>query len=209
VGCDKLPRITPPINSQVAELKKLLRRFITVLLICAAAAGAAAQATRRAPQRDDEFGPNVRIYLEYLRAEQEVVDDRVSRREIDRGYYLLNSNRIRALRQMALRIARETDTDYLPELVAVVPEEFEQLFEQPLPQPAELRAGETRDFKFRYLGPVAVGRHKFHVFARLDPYEQAELRKQHEAKNQTGTHAPPAPQPSPDPTNRPRRVNAP
>jgi hypothetical protein len=110
---------------------------------------------------------------------------------------------------VAVRLARESDTDYLPELVAVVPEEFDQLFEQPLPDPAELSAGETRDFKFRYLGPVAVGRQKFHVFARLDPYEQAELRKQHEAKNQTGTHAPPAPQPSPDDGVRPRRVSEP
>lgn len=187
----------------------MLRRFITVLLICSATICVAAQRARRAPQADAEFGPNVRIYLEYLRAEQEVVDDRVSRREIDRRYYLLNSNRIRALRQMAVRLARESDTDYLPELVAVVPEEFDQLFEQPLPDPAELRAGETRDFKFRYIGPVAVGRQKFHVFARLDPYEQTELRKQHEAQNQTGTHAPPAPQPSPDEGVRPRRVSEP
>lgn len=177
--------------------------------MCAAPACAAAQGARRAPQADAEFGPNVRIYLEYLRAEQEVVDDRGSRREIDRRYYLLNSNRIRALRQMAVRIARETDTDYLPELVAVVPAEFDQLFDPPLPAPEELRAGETLDFKFRYLGPVAAGGHKFHVFARLDPYEQAELRKQHAAKTQTGTHAPPAPQPSPDADVRPRRVNEP
>lgn len=185
------------------------------MLICAATASAPAQASRRAPQADDEFGPNVRIYLDYLRAEQEVVDDRVSRREIDRRYYLLNTHRIRALRQVAIRIARESDNDYLPELLAVVPGEFDQLFEPPLPAPAELRVGETLDFKFRYLGPVASGGHRFHVFARLDPYEQAELRKLHEAKRQseaktqTGTHAPPATQPSPEAADRPRRVSEP
>jgi hypothetical protein len=195
--------------SQDEELKELFRRLITVLLLCAAPVCAAAQGGRRAPQSEAEFGPNVRIYLDYLRAEQEVVDDRVSRREIDRRYYLLNSSRIRALRQMAVQLARATDTDYLPELVAVVPEEFDQLFERPLPAPAELRAGDTLDFKFRYLGPVAVGRHRFHVFARLDPYEQAELRKQHEAKNQTGTHAPAAAEPAPEATSRPRRVSEP
>lgn len=195
-------------------MKELPRRFITVLLVCAAAVCAPAQGSRRAPRAEAEFGPNVRIYLEYLRAEQEVVDDRVSRREIDRNYYVLNSNRIRALRQMAVRLARESETDYLPELMAVVPSEFEQHFEAPLPAPAALAAGETLDFKFRFLGPVAVGRQKFYVFARLDPYEQAELRRQHEAKKEAGAHAttgasPAAPPPSADANSRPRRVNEP
>ena len=31
---------------------------------------------------DDEFGPVVRAYLGYLKNEQEVVDDRASRREV-------------------------------------------------------------------------------------------------------------------------------
>ena len=185
------------------------RYFIAGLLLLAAAAGAGAQRGRRAPATDAEFGPNVRVYLEYLRAEQEVVDDRVSRREIDRRYYRLNSNRIRALRQMAVRIARETELDYLPELVAVAQEEFDQLFDAPLPAPAELRVGETHDFKFRYLGAVAIARDKFYLFARLDPYEQAELRKQHGAKNEAGAQATTAAPAAPDTTSRPRRVNEP
>ena len=190
----------------------MLRRFITVTLVLVAPVCVAAQASRRAPRAEAEFGPNVRIYLEYLRAEQEVVDDRVSRREIDRNYYLLNSNRIRALRQVAVRIARESDNDYLPELLAVVPSEFEQLFEPPLPAPAELSVGETLEFKFRYLGPVAVGRHKFYVFARLDPYEQAELRKRRASEGEAGAHAAPTPAtpaPAADSTSRPRRVSEP
>ncbi|HWS55424.1 MAG TPA: hypothetical protein VN228_14905 [Pyrinomonadaceae bacterium] len=184
------------------------RHFITVLLMLAAASAAGAQRSRRAPAAESEFGPNVRVYLEYLRAEQEVVDDRVSRREIDRGYYELNSNRIRALRQVALRMARASENDYLPELVAVAADEFDQLFEPPLPAPAELSEGETLEFKFRYLGPVASGRHKFYVFARLDPYEQAELRKQ-AGKEASGAHATTATPAASDQTGRPRRVNAP
>ena len=39
--------------------------------------------------------------LGYLGNEQEVVDDRNSRREITAAYYRRNSNRIRALRTMA------------------------------------------------------------------------------------------------------------
>src|ERR1044072_2832655 len=68
---------------------------------------------------DDEFGPVVRAYLGYLRNEEEVLYDRASRRDVSTNYYRHNSNRIKALRQMAVRLARETHNDYLPELEAV------------------------------------------------------------------------------------------
>src|SRR5262245_38595456 len=68
----------------------------------------------REQQQPEQFGPVVTAYLGYLRNEQEVVDDRVSRREISRAYYRRNSNRIRALREIAMRIARERHNDYLP-----------------------------------------------------------------------------------------------
>ena len=122
---------------------------------------------------DEEFGPVVRAYLGYLRNEQEVVDDRVSRREISPGYYRRNSNRIRALRQIALRLARETQNDYLPELEAVTADEFGLLFGRPTP-PANFKAGEVIRNTFRFLGTVRSGE-LFYVFVRLDPYEQADL----------------------------------
>ena len=123
---------------------------------------------------DDEFGPVVRAYLGYLRNEQEVVDDRVSRREVSASYYRHNSNRIKALRQMAIRLARETHNDYLPELEAVSADEMSMLFGSNPPQAAKLKVGDVLRNTFRYLGPVRVGQ-TFYLFARLDPYEQAEL----------------------------------
>ena len=120
-----------------------------------------------------EYGPVVSAYLGYLKNEQEVVDDRASRREITPAYYRRNSNRIRALRQMAVRIALETRNDYLPELEAVSADEFGLLFEQP-PHLNVLRVGEVFSTKFRYLG-VVRSNEVFYVFARLDPYEQSEL----------------------------------
>jgi hypothetical protein len=125
--------------------------------------------------RDDgePFGPVVRAYLGYLRNEQEVVDDRVSRHEVSQAYYRRNSNRIRALRQMAVRIARESRNDYLPELEAVSRDEMGLLFERP-PRPETLREGEVLRRTFRFLGVVRSGE-SFYVFARLDPYEQSEL----------------------------------
>lgn len=127
-----------------------------------------------------EFGPVVRAYLGYLKNEQEVVDDRNSRHEISASYYRRNSNRIRALRQMALRIARETHNDYLPELEAVAVSEFGSLFEHP-PPPSTLRAGQVFSNTFRFLGVVRMGE-TFYVFARLDPYEQADLMEREKAR---------------------------
>ena len=74
---------------------------------------------------------------------------------------------------MAVRLARESHNDYLPELEAVVVDEFRLLFEHPQP-PSTLKAGDVIKNTFRFLGTVRSGE-VFYVFARLDPYEQAEL----------------------------------
>jgi hypothetical protein len=197
-----------------------MTRTLLLLTLCLLTLSASAQTRRGARSGGrEEFGPNVRAYLGYLRNEQEVVDDRVSRREIDRHYYLHNSARIQALRQMAMRIARASGNDYLPELEAVSQEEFVQFFETP-PQPAELQQDAVLEYKFRYLGTVLTKSEKFYVFARLDPYEQAELRKKGEARgpaaaDANSTPAPPAvnaaaqPAGGADTSVRPRRAVAP
>jgi hypothetical protein len=119
------------------------------------------------------FGPVMRAYLGYLSNEQEVVDDRKSRREISATYYRRNSNRIRALRQMALKLVRDSGNDYVPELEAVAVDELRTLFEKP-PNPTTFRLNEVLANKFRFLGAAHTGE-MFYLFARLDPYEQAEL----------------------------------
>jgi hypothetical protein len=125
-----------------------------------------------------EFGPVVRAYLGYLRAEQEVTDARESRREVSAAYVRRNSNRISALRRMAIQIARTTHNDYVPELYAVARDELGTLFETP-PSPATFRVGEILNNTFRYLGTVRTNE-PFYLFARLDIYEQAELLKKAE-----------------------------
>jgi len=148
---------------------------LLLALLCLAPTGERALAQNRSADEDAGFGPVVSAYLGYLRNEQEVVDDRVSRREISRVYYRRNSNRIRALREMAIRIAHESKNDYLPELEAVAGDELSTLFEHP-PHPINLRVGEVLNYTFRYLGVVRTGE-TFYLFARLDPYEQTELRQ--------------------------------
>ncbi|MGH9872050.1 MAG: hypothetical protein ACRD9S_06240 [Pyrinomonadaceae bacterium] len=157
--------------------------LIATLIILAAGTGVSAQTAREGA----EFGPVVQAYLGYLRNEQEVVDDRASRREINVAYYRRNSNRIKALRQMAMRIARESQNDYLPELEAVASDELRLLFERP-PRLQTLRVGEVVQTTFRYLGVVRSG-DSFYIFARLDPYEQADLlqKKKEIRDNATGS----------------------
>lgn len=154
-------------------MRHFLLKFILTPTIVVFSAAHTNWALPQAQSDDDEFGPVVRAYLGYLRSEQEVVDDRVSRHEVSKGYYRRNSSRIRALRQMALRIAKESQNDYLPELEAVSRDEFGILFELP-PRPENLRIGEISNGTFRFLGPVRSGE-TFYIFARLDPYEQADL----------------------------------
>ena len=195
--------------------EKLWRCALLAMLVCIASAGTAvAQRAGTAAADDAEFGPVVRTYLGYLRAEQEVVDDRASRREINQAYYRRNSNRIRALRQMALRIARETRNDFLPELYAVTRDELGTLFD-PQPQPEAFRTGEIINNAFRYLGTVRAAE-PFYLFARLDIYEQSELSQKQESSHaaDSAASAPDASTTTNAPrgkstTTRPRRVNTP
>ncbi|MCA1579466.1 MAG: hypothetical protein LC794_19140 [Acidobacteria bacterium] len=159
------------------RLPALLPLVIIGVLVgpCVFIPARASQMNQTKHQGDQEFGPVVRAYLGYLNNEQEVVDDRVSRREVSASYYRHNSNRIKALRQMAIRLARESHNDYLPELEAVSAGEMSLLFGPQPPAPARLKVGEILRNTFRYLGPVRVASEVFYLFARLDPYEQAEL----------------------------------
>ncbi|MDQ3472540.1 MAG: hypothetical protein M3447_02260 [Acidobacteriota bacterium] len=182
--------------------KSYCRVWLFILAFIAGTGGAMAQQ----PQDDSEFGPVVRAYLGYLKNEQEVVDDRNSRHEIKRAYYIRNSNRIRALRQMAIRIARESQNDYLPELEAAALDELGNLFEHP-PKPDSLVVGEVYNNTFRFLGAVRSG-NIFYVFTRLDPYEQSELMEKERTKPAM-ENAPDHEPASDEVTSRPRRVGTP
>jgi hypothetical protein len=160
-----------------------MRSFVALSILLLLSGVAIAQRSASSWDRNiSDFGPVMRAYLGYLSNEQEVVDDRASRREISGAYYRRNSNRIRVLRQMAIRLVRQSGNDYVPELEAVTQDEFGTLFEKP-PKPTTFRANEILANKFRFLGTVHSGE-LFYVFARLDPYEQAELIRR-QGKGQT------------------------
>lgn len=183
-----------------------LRHFLFFLMMATLIATARpAFAQDQQNSEVEHFGPVVSAYLGYLRNEQEVVDDRVSRREISRLYYRRNSNRIRALREMAIRIARESGNDYLPELEAVAGDELTTLFERP-PNMTNLPVGKVLNNTFRFIGSVRSAE-VFYIFARLDPYEQAELKGKGTANLEGASGAENA-KPG-HPATRPRKVNNP
>ena len=164
------------VNSMLRS-KAVSRYLIAGCFILGLSGSALGQRSTNAADEPSSFGPVMRAYLGYLSNEQEVVDDRISRKEITSTYYHRNSNRIRALRQMAIKLVRQSGNDYVPELEAVAPDELRTLFERP-PNPATFRANEVLSDKLRFLGAVHSGE-VFYLFARLDPYEQAELMQRH------------------------------
>jgi hypothetical protein len=155
--------------------------FLVSLTLCGIAS---AQESQVNPV--EEFGPVVRAYLGYLDDEQEVVDDRASRHEISVKYYRRNSNRIRALRKIAINIAHETNNDYLPELEAAARDELKTLFETP-PDPRSFKVGDVLNNTYRYLGTIRTGE-LFYVFARLNPYEQVEHMESGNANSPSDTN---------------------
>ena len=161
---------------------RLKSHWVIAALVCVS--GAAFAQHRPTNRSNSQFGPVMRAYLGYLKNEQEVVDDRASRREISAEYYRRNSNRIRALRQTAIRLVTQSGNDYVPELEAVTGQELRILFEEP-PNPRTLRANEVVKNTFRYLGAVNIGE-VFYTFARLDPYEQAALMQSNHGESETG-----------------------
>ncbi len=193
----------------MGRLSALARILFACSVLLALSAAAAAQ-RQSSGDNGSTFGPVMRAYLGYLSNEQEVVDDRNSRREISAVYYRRNLNRIRALRQMAIKLVRDSGNDYVPELEAVAVDELRTLFEKP-PNPAAFRTNEVLANKFRFLGLVHTGE-LFYLFARLDPYEQAESMQKQTAdvsrsrgtRNANGADA--KGQGADQPVTRPRRT---
>ncbi len=70
-------------------------------------------------------------------------------------------------------VAERLRLDYVPELEAVAPDELKTLFENP-PRAGSFKPDQVLNNKFRFLGVIQANE-PFYVFARLDPYEQAEL----------------------------------
>jgi hypothetical protein len=170
-------------------MTKIISTMLAVFFVLFAHDAPFAQETRPRQVIKSEFGPNVQAYLDYLKEELTVTDLRESQREVSPEYVRHNFNRVSALRQFAIKIARETETDFIPEMEAVTLREFRTLFSDAPPKIADLRAGETYA-GYRYLGAVR-NRETFYIFARLDPFEEDAARKKSAPLESVNAAAPP------------------
>jgi hypothetical protein len=149
---------------------RLVSKILAVFVLLLISTAASAQTVRPKKQTRTTFGPNVQAYLDYLKSELTVTDVPESQSEISPEYVRHNFNRVSALRQFAIKLAGETEIDFVPEMEAVAQNEFHLLFSQDAPTPAELKAGEVYA-SYRYLGSVR-NRETFYIFSRLDPFEE-------------------------------------
>jgi hypothetical protein len=111
-------------------------------------------------------GPQVKAFLELMRAEEEELEFQIRNGEITRREYLRSKNRIAVQRQTVLRIVKRTGEDRVPELHVVVASEVDQLIEGGMRLVKAARPGTVIGGRWRYLGPVTRGE-VFYIFERL------------------------------------------
>lgn len=189
-------------------IKPMNYLWLTIgLLFLLAPAAASGQSAGAAPvETIVERRPNVKAYLDYLKQELTVTDERSSQREVNAAYIRHNFNRVSALRAFALKMARETDNDYIPEMEAVTQKEFRILFPDDPPAVSELKPGEVYNFSYRFLGS-ARSAETFYIFARLDPYEEERMRRA--AVKSAETKQPAAAPPENNAANLPQKTSEP
>ena len=116
--------------------------------------------------QQDEFGPEVRAFLELMLQEQTELEFQVQRAEISRREYTRSKNRIAVLRQTVLKLSKDTGEDRVPELHAVVASEVDQIVEGGRKALKGAKAGTIIEGKWRFLGTVTRGE-AFYLFERL------------------------------------------
>lgn len=116
--------------------------------------------------RTDDYGPEVKAYLDFLRHEEEELKFQVRNNEIPRRNYVRAINRIAILRQKVLEIVNESGKDIVPELSVVTLSEVEQLIENGSRLVRGAKAGTVFADRWRYLGSVSRGE-IYYIFERL------------------------------------------
>jgi hypothetical protein len=115
-----------------------------------------------------DYGPAVRAYLDYLRAEEEELEFHIQRNEITHKGYTRARNKIAILRQTILDLVKETGEDRVPELHVVSSSEVHQLIEDGEKALRGVKAGDAVEKKWIYRGRVARGE-VYYIFERVPP----------------------------------------
>lgn len=116
--------------------------------------------------QSEEYGPEVRSFLDLMRHEEDELEYQIKHNEISRREYLRSKTQIVIHRQTVLDLVKATGKDYVPELHVVAAAELDQLIEDGTNAMKAIKRGDVIRDKWRYLGSV----HKaetFYIFERM------------------------------------------
>lgn len=116
--------------------------------------------------QSNEYGPEVKSFLDLMRHEDDELEFQIRHNEISRREYIRSKSRIAIHRETALKLAKESGTDYVPELHVAAASELDQLIEDGTTLIRGIKAGDVIKEKWRYLGNVRRGE-LFYIFERL------------------------------------------
>jgi len=120
------------------------------------------------PAQSNNYGPEVRSFLDLMRHEEDELEYLIKHNEISRREYVRSKTQIAIHRQTVLDLVRETGKDYVPELHVVAASALEQLIEDGTKAIKGVKRGGIIADKWRYLGNVHRGE-TFYILERLSP----------------------------------------
>ena len=116
--------------------------------------------------QSDEYGPEVRSFLDLMRHEEDELEFQIKHKEISRREYLRSKTQIMIHRQTVLDLVKTSGKDYVPELHVVAAAELEQLIEDGTKAIKGIKRGDLIREKWRYHGSVHKGE-TFYIFERV------------------------------------------
>lgn len=116
--------------------------------------------------QSDEYGPEVRSFLDLMRHEEDELEFQIKHNEISRREYLRSKMQIMIHRQTVLDLVKTSGKDYVPELHVVAASELEQLIEDGTKAIKGIKRGDLIRDKWRYHGSVHKGE-TFYIFERV------------------------------------------
>lgn len=116
--------------------------------------------------QSNEYGPEVKSFLELMRHEEDELEFQVKHNEISRPEYLRSKNRIAIQRQTVLNRVNDSGVDFVPELYVQTASEIDQVIEDGTRLLRGIKPGDVIKDKWRYIGSVRRGE-IFYIFERL------------------------------------------
>jgi hypothetical protein len=116
----------------------------------------------------DQYGPEVRSFLELIRHEEQELEFQIRHDEISRKDYVRSRDQLQIHRQKVLELVRLSGEDEVPELHVLPASRVEQLIEGGMAVLKNVKQGDVIRDKWKYLGQVKRSE-IFYIFERITP----------------------------------------